>query len=143
MRKQILLAEDEVNLRRVLGAQLARDGYDVKTAVDGQEAIEHLAAGHVDIVISDLRMPRVDGLTLLKHVVAQRAEIPITAHGTVDTAVEALKLGAFDYVTKPFDRTEFRNVVQKAARTRELNQISMTPDAARRGATASSGSRPR
>jgi two-component system response regulator AtoC len=77
MRKQILLAEDEVNLRRVLGAQLARDGYDVKTAVDGQEAIELLAGGHIDIVISDLRMPRVDGLTLLKHVVAHRPEIPV------------------------------------------------------------------
>ena len=131
MRKQILLAEDEVNLRRVLGAQLARDGYDVKTAVDGQEAIEHLAAGHVDIVISDLRMPRVDGLTLLKHVVAQRAEIPvilITAHGTVDTAVEALKLGAFDYVTKPFDRDEFRAIVAKAARTSELRMADVGPE---------------
>ncbi len=123
MRKQILLAEDEVNLRRVLGAQLARDGYDVKTAADGEEAIGLLAEGNVDIVVSDLRMPRVDGLTLLKHCVAEHAEIPfilITAHGTVDTAVEALKLGAFDYVTKPFDRDEFRTIVAKAARTSEL-----------------------
>jgi two-component system response regulator AtoC len=120
MRKQILLAEDEVNLRRVLGAQLARDGYDVKTAVD-----------HIDIVISDLRMPRVDGLTLLKHVVAHRPEIPvilITAHGTVDTAVEALKLGAFDYVTKPFDRDEFRAIVAKAARTSELRLADVGPE---------------
>jgi DNA-binding NtrC family response regulator len=131
MRKQVLLAEDEVNLRRVLGAQLARDGYDVKTAVDGQEAIELLASGHIDIVISDLRMPRVDGLTLLKHVVAHRAEIPvilITAHGTVDTAVEALKLGAFDYVTKPFDRDEFRAIVAKAARTSELRLADVGPE---------------
>lgn len=131
MRKQILLAEDEVNLRRVLGAQLARDGYDVKTAVDGQEAIELLAGGHIDIVISDLRMPRVDGLTLLKHVVAHRPEIPvilITAHGTVDTAVEALKLGAFDYVTKPFDRDEFRAIVAKAARTSELRLADVGPE---------------
>jgi len=131
MRKQILLAEDEVNLRRVLGAQLARDGYDVKTAADGHEAIELLGGGQVDIVISDLRMPRVDGLTLLKHVVAHRPEIPvilITAHGTVDTAVEALKLGAFDYVTKPFDRDEFRAIVAKAARTSELRLADVGPE---------------
>ncbi len=136
MRKQILLAEDEVNLRRVLGAQLARDGYDVRTAADGQEAIEMLSAGpdgagSVDIVISDLRMPRVDGLTLLKHLVAHRPEVPvilITAHGTVDTAVEALKLGAFDYVTKPFDRDEFRAIVAKAARTSELRMADVGPE---------------
>ncbi|GAB4212350.1 MAG: sigma-54 dependent transcriptional regulator [Sandaracinaceae bacterium] len=131
MRKQILLAEDEVNLRRVLGAQLARDGYDVRTAADGQEALDQLAAGQVDIVISDLRMPRVDGLTLLKHLVAHRPEVPvilITAHGTVDTAVEALKLGAFDYVTKPFDRDEFRAIVAKAARTSELRMADVGPE---------------
>ncbi len=122
-KKQILVADDEPNLRRVLSAQLTRDGYDVIAVEDGQAALDALDAHHVDVVISDLRMPRVDGMTLLKRVVKSHPDVPvilITAHGTVDTAVEALKLGAFDYVTKPFEQSEFRNVVNKAARTREL-----------------------
>ncbi|MFK7989614.1 MAG: sigma-54-dependent transcriptional regulator [Sandaracinaceae bacterium] len=124
-KKQILVADDEPNLRRVLKAQLARDGYDVEVVEDGQEAMEALEQHHVDVLISDLRMPRVDGIALLKHVVAKHPSVPvilITAHGTVDTAVEALKLGAFDYITKPFEQSELRNVVAKASRTRELSQ---------------------
>lgn len=123
-KKQILLADDEPNLRRVLSAQLTRDGYDVVTVEDGERALEALEQHHVDVVISDLRMPKVDGMTLLKRVVEVYPDIPvilITAHGTVDTAVEALKLGAFDYITKPFEQSEFRNVVGKAAKTRELS----------------------
>ncbi|MGE0791610.1 MAG: sigma-54-dependent transcriptional regulator [Sandaracinaceae bacterium] len=123
VRKQVLVADDELNLRRVLSAQLTRDGYDVVAVEDGERALEALEQHHVDVIISDLRMPKVDGLTLLRRVVATHPEIPvilITAHGTVDTAVEALKIGAFDYITKPFEQTEFRNVVAKAARTREL-----------------------
>jgi len=121
--RQILIAEDEPNLRRVLGAQLQRDGYDVLLAEDGEQAMALLAEHHVDVVISDLKMPKVDGMALLKHVVAERPDVPfllITAHGTIETAVEALKLGAFDYVTKPFDRAELKLIVDKAARTREL-----------------------
>jgi DNA-binding NtrC family response regulator len=124
-RKQILIADDEANLRRVLSAQLQRDGYEVHAAHDGEQAMEVLREHHIDVLITDLRMPKIDGMALLKHVVQTHPDVPvimITAHGTVDTAVEALKLGAFDYVTKPFDRTEFRNVVDKAARTRELSQ---------------------
>ncbi|UJR87095.1 sigma-54-dependent transcriptional regulator [Sandaracinus amylolyticus] len=124
-KKQILIADDEANLRRVLGAQLQRDGYDVLMAEDGEQALATLADHHVDVVISDLRMPKLDGMQLLKRITASQPELPviiITAHGTVDTAVEALKLGAFDYVTKPFDRTEFKNVVDKASRTAELRQ---------------------
>ncbi|AKF09458.1 sigma-54-dependent transcriptional regulator [Sandaracinus amylolyticus] len=124
-KKQILIADDEANLRRVLGAQLQRDGYDVLMAEDGEQALATLAENHVDVVISDLRMPKLDGMQLLKRITASQPELPviiITAHGTVDTAVEALKLGAFDYVTKPFDRTEFKNVVDKASRTAELRQ---------------------
>ncbi len=130
-RKQILIADDEPNMRRVLAAQLMRDGYDVHTVDDGASAIETLAEHHIDVVISDLRMPKVDGMGLLKHVMVNHPDVPvimITAHGTVDTAVEALKLGAYDFVTKPFDKTEFRNVVAKAARTRELSQTDVVPE---------------
>ncbi len=131
MAKQILIADDEANLRRVLGAQLSRDGYDVLLAEDGEEALAMIAEHHIDVVISDLKMPKLDGISLLKRLVAEKPDLPvilITAHGTVDTAVEALKLGAFDYVTKPFDRTEFRTVVDKAARTRELRQRDVGPE---------------
>ncbi len=125
-RTQILVADDEPNLRRVLAAQLKRDGFDVLTVEDGQEAVEALEEHHIDLVITDLRMPRKDGMEVLKHVTAHYPRVPvivITAHGTVDTAVEALKLGAFDYVTKPFDRAELHQAVKKAVRTRELNQL--------------------
>ncbi|HEX4476601.1 MAG TPA: sigma-54 dependent transcriptional regulator [Polyangiaceae bacterium] len=122
-RKQILVVDDEPNLRRVLSAQLARDGYDVHTAEDGAEGIQILNDNHIDLVITDLRMPKVDGMELLRRALKMDADLPvvmITAHGTVDNAVEALKTGAFDYVTKPFDQAEVRAVVKKALRTRDL-----------------------
>ena len=124
-RQQILVADDEPNLRRVLEAQLRRDGFDVIGVEDGQQAIEAIAEHHVDLVITDLKMPRLDGMGVLKHLASEYPRVPvimITAHGTVDTAVEALKLGAFDYITKPFDRDELRAAVMKAAKTRELSQ---------------------
>jgi len=122
-RKQILVAEDEANLRRVIAAMLTRDGYEVHTAEDGAQAVTLLGQHHIDAVITDLRMPKIDGMTLLKHVVKEYDHLPvimITAHGTVDTAVEALKTGAFDYITKPFEREELRSVVAKAVKTGDL-----------------------
>ncbi len=122
--KQILVADDEPNLLRVIAAQLSRDGYDVFSVADGEAAIAALDEHHIDVVVTDLRMPRVDGMQILEHVVAHHPNVPvimITAHGTVDTAVQALKRGAFDYVTKPFERDELRAVVAKAVRTRELS----------------------
>src|SRR5262245_20611636 len=131
-RKQILVVDDEPNLRRVLSAQLDRDGYDVHTAEDGAEGLAILEEHHIDLVITDLRMPKVDGMALLRRALALDAELPvvmITAHGTVDNAVEALKTGAFDYITKPFDQAEVRAVVRKALRTRDLASAEATrPD---------------
>jgi two-component system response regulator AtoC len=130
-RKQILVVDDEPNLRRVLSAQLGRDGYEVQTAEDGEEALGILREHHIDLVISDLRMPKVDGMQLLKRALAMDDALPvviITAHGTVDTAVEALKTGAFDYITKPFDQNEVRTVVRKALKTRDLSASEATRD---------------
>src|SRR5688572_8331278 len=123
-RKQILVVDDEPNLRRVLRAQLERDGYDVHTAEDGEQALALLREHHIDLVITDLRMPRLDGMELLRRIAAFEDPAPvvmITAHGTVDTAVEALKTGAFDYITKPFDQAEVRTIVRKALRTQDLS----------------------
>ncbi|HEX6278194.1 MAG TPA: sigma-54 dependent transcriptional regulator, partial [Polyangiaceae bacterium] len=123
-KKQILVVDDEPNLRRVLSAQLERDGYDVHTSEDGEQALALLRDHHIDLVITDLRMPRIDGMELLRRIAAFEEPAPvvmITAHGTVDTAVEALKTGAFDYITKPFDQDEVRTIVKKALRTQDLS----------------------
>ncbi len=122
-KKQVLVVDDEPNLRKILAAQLSRDGYDVSTAEDGEQGLTFLRENHVDLVITDLKMPKVDGMTLLKEALRENPELPIvmiTAHGTVDTAVEALKTGAFDYLTKPFDKDEVRQIVAKALKTRQL-----------------------
>jgi two-component system response regulator AtoC len=128
-RKQVLIVDDEPNLRKILSAQLSRDGYDVMTAEDGEQGLSLLKDNHIDLVITDLKMPKVDGMTLLKRALELEPELPvvvITAHGTIDTAVEALKLGAFDFVTKPFDKDEVRQIVAKALKTRELRGADAT-----------------
>jgi two-component system, NtrC family, response regulator AtoC len=122
-KKQVLIVDDEPNLRKILSAQLSRDGYDVLTAEDGEEGLAILHEHHIDLVVTDLKMPKVDGMSLLRQALAEDPDLPvvmITAHGTVDTAVEALKIGAFDYLTKPFDKEEVRQIVAKALRTRQL-----------------------
>lgn len=132
----MLVADDEGNLRRVLKAQLQHDGYEVHCVGDGQAVLEAMSEHHIDVLITDLRMPKLDGMQVLKAVSERHPDVPvimITAHGTVDTAVEALKLGAFDYVTKPFDRAEFRTVVSKAARTSELSRKHVSGDPNERG----------
>ena len=120
---QVLVVDDEPNLRRVLSAQLQRDGYEVHAAGDGAQALQILEEHHIDLVITDLRMPQVDGMQLLRSALEMDETMPvviITAYGTIDTAVEALKTGAFDYVTKPFDQNEVRTIVKKALKTRDL-----------------------
>jgi len=134
--KQVLVVDDEANMRKVLSALLRRDGYEVQTSSDGQEALSILAEHHIDIVITDLKMPRLDGMGVLRHVIGRYGDLPvivITAHGTVDTAVEALKLGAFDYITKPFDKEEMRRVVAKAARASEGSRKEPPPEAGAKG----------
>ena len=120
---QILVVDDEANLRKVLAAQLGRDGYEVHTAEDGEAALAFLRQHHVDLVITDLRMPKLGGMDLLRSALREQPDLPViilTAHGTVDTAVEALKTGAFDYISKPFDKDEVRLIVDKALKTRAL-----------------------
>ncbi len=122
-RAQILVVDDETNLRRVLAAVLEREGYDVFVAADGREALGILENHHVDLVVTDVRMPEVDGMTLLREVQRIDADIPvvmITAHSTVDNAVEALKGGAFDYLTKPFEQSDVKEVVRRALQTRKI-----------------------
>jgi two-component system response regulator AtoC len=135
-RKQVLIVDDEPNLRKILSAQLSRDGYEVMTAEDGEQGLALLKEHHIDLVITDLKMPKVDGMTLLRKALELEPELPvvlITAHGTIDTAVEALKSGAFDFVTKPFDKDEVRQIVAKALKTRDLRAADATPVETGRG----------
>ena len=130
-KKQVLIVDDEPNLRKILAAQLSRDGYEVMTAEDGEQGLTMLRENHIDLVVTDLKMPKVDGMMLLRQALRESPDLPIvmiTAHGTVDTAVEALKLGAFDYLTKPFDKDEVRQVVAKALKTRQLAQEEATTE---------------
>jgi two-component system, NtrC family, response regulator AtoC len=136
-KKQVLIVDDEPNLRKILEAQMLRDGYDVLVAEDGERGLQLLSEHHIDLVITDLKMPKVDGMQLLKQALAMDPGLPIvmmTAHGTVDTAVLALKSGAFDYLTKPFDKDEVKQIVAKALRTRELSNDDATQDTQDSGA---------
>ncbi|MEQ8980498.1 MAG: response regulator, partial [Deltaproteobacteria bacterium] len=122
-KRTVLVADDEANLRKVLSALLRREGYEVLSAADGEEAWEILQKSPVDVLLTDLKMPRLDGMTLLERVLEAELGVPVvmlTAHGTVDTAVTAMKLGAFDYLTKPYDQEELRLIIQKAAATADL-----------------------
>ena len=122
---RILLVDDEPNLRKVLGALLRQQGYEVHAEVDGAAALALVRASPpktFDVVITDLRMPNLDGIGLLKALALHEPNLPVillTAHGTVDSAVEAVKLGAFDYLEKPFDRDQIHQVIEKASATRE------------------------
>ena len=114
--EKILIVDDELNMLLVLEAMLKKERYDVVTASDGREALNILKNYDVAVVVTDLKMPRLDGLGLLSRIEADYPSIPviiITAHGTVETAVEALKSGAFDYITKPFDQDELKKHYKK------------------------------
>lgn len=116
---KILIVDDEANLRKVLRTLLAQDGHQPHAVADGFAALDFLKHHELDLVITDLKMPQMTGLELLHQVQKLRPGLPvilITAHGTVDTAVSALKNGAFDYITKPFEREELKIAVRKAAR---------------------------
>lgn len=125
---KVLIADDEANLRKVLRALLEHDGHTTVAVADGLAAKEEVKRGNIDLVITDLKMPRMSGLELLEAVHRDDPGLPvivITAHGSVDTAVSALKSGAFDYITKPFDKDELRLAVRKAAALRAANENSL------------------
>jgi two-component system NtrC family response regulator len=113
----ILLADDDASLRRVLQFQLDKAGYDVTTVEDGQQALDKLREGRWEVLLSDIRMPNIDGVELLE--LARRLQpdikvILMTAYATVSQAVQAVKLGAFDYITKPFEEDELFATLDKA-----------------------------
>jgi DNA-binding NtrC family response regulator len=124
MDNRILVVDDEESIRTVLRTLLSRLGYEVSVACDGVEALDYLSSNVVDVVLTDLRMPNMGGLKLLESLQQSQPDIPVvvlTAHGSVDTAVEAIKLGAFDFLSKGCDNDDVANVVAKALATRALH----------------------
>ncbi|MDD5287123.1 MAG: sigma-54 dependent transcriptional regulator [Desulfuromonadaceae bacterium] len=117
MKSKILIIDDDTSLRRVLEYNLQEAGYQVYVAAGGEEGLRLFLEENPILVISDMKMPGMDGMQLLKAVKERSPEtlvIMITAFGTVDMAVEAMKAGAYDYITKPFNRDELRLIVAKA-----------------------------
>lgn len=123
MKSRILVVDDEESIREFLEIMLKKEGYEVTTAEDGQKAQEILTKKSFDMVISDMQMPHVTGIELLKHVKDNYPDVVfmmITAFGTTETAVEAMKMGAYDYVTKPFKIDEVRLNIHNALRSKNL-----------------------
>jgi DNA-binding NtrC family response regulator len=124
MAKRILIADDEKNMRWVLGEALAGQGYEVSEAADGRSALASIDEQPPDLMVLDHKMPSPDGMEVLRRVRSKGAEFPIimlTAHGNVGTAVEAMKAGATEYLTKPFDLEELKVAIDRAIRVSELS----------------------
>ncbi|MEW5976341.1 MAG: sigma-54 dependent transcriptional regulator [Acidobacteriota bacterium] len=124
---RILVVDDDDSLRRVTQVQLEQSGYQVSTASDGNEALIILQKAPQDLVITDLKMPGLSGMDLLEKIRTEYPEIIVllvTAFGTVETAVEAMKLGAYDYITKPVNLEELKLVISRAlAHQRLLEEV--------------------
>ena len=121
-RKSILVVDDEKSQREILEMILSGEGYDVTTASSGEAAMKFVADRHFDLVLTDLKMTGMTGLDLLKELTDFDKSIIVillTAHGTVDSAVDALRLGAFDYLQKPFEREKLLETISRA-----LNKLS-------------------
>ena len=113
---RILVADDEEGIRESLNLILSEE-YDLGFAVNGQETIDKLAKERFDLVLLDIKMPKMDGLDVMKKLKEQNITVPVlvlTAYQSVELAKEAIKLGALDYLAKPFEREQILNAVQEA-----------------------------
>ncbi len=121
---KILVVDDEKNLRLVVQKEMARQGHEVETAADGEAAWEILETRDFDVLLCDINMPRLDGMGLLRRVCEKSANPPetimLTGQGTVETAIESMKLGAYDYLTKPYRISELSALVDQAAEKHQL-----------------------
>ncbi len=119
--EKVLIVEDEENERTGLAELVRAWGYEAETASDGVEGLQAVELWNPGIVITDLRMPRMDGMQLLENIAAQPQQVAVillTAQGSIDSAVTAMKSGAFDFIEKPVNPTRLRNILQNASRLR-------------------------
>jgi len=128
-RVKILVIDDDESLRRVLEYNLAQEGYAVLSAASGEQGLELLKKEGADLVVTDVRMPGMDGLQVLEGVRRVDPNIQViilTAFGTIEMAVEAMKAGAFHYISKPFNRDELKLTLKKALQLKELERENVT-----------------
>lgn len=124
-RGRILVVDDEEEVRRLLVEFLTRLQYEVESAADGEEALQKFSREEFDLVISDRVMPKMDGLALLKEIKARDPRaifLMITGYPTIETTVEAMKAGAYDYVPKPFQLEDVQLRIERALEKRRLRQ---------------------
>ncbi|MBU2648636.1 response regulator [bacterium] len=123
--RSVLVVDDEKNIRFTVEASLKTQGLEIQTAVNGEDALQKLKEKRYDIVLLDLKMPGIDGLEVLQlisdHWPKTRVAI-ISAHGTIDTAVQAMKLGAVDFIQKPFSPGEIRTLVSQVLDREKLDE---------------------
>jgi two-component system response regulator AtoC len=123
--ERILVVDDEEGVRKMIAVLLQKEGYQVSSAGGGEEALEVLGVGEVDLVLCDVRMPGVDGLQVLSRIRSSFPEVMVimmSAFGTVDLAVEAMKKGAYDYISKPFKPDEILLTLKKAQERESLRR---------------------
>lgn len=121
--ERILIVDDEDGMRRLLGRVLTREGYETSTVGSGAEALRLVANERFDLVVTDIKMPEMDGLQLLEELKEYEPSLPIivmTAYGTIENAVQALRFGAYDYIAKPFETDEIKLTVAKALERERL-----------------------
>lgn len=118
--KRILVVDDEENAREALSKILAHDGYDVSSAANGVEALNYLRNKDVELIITDINMPEMNGLAFLRELNRCRPEsnvIMLTAYGEVESYLEAMNLGAFEYINKPIRYDDLKKVINKILKT--------------------------
>ncbi|MFC2600127.1 MAG: sigma-54-dependent transcriptional regulator [Treponema lecithinolyticum] len=123
MQCTVLIIDDEKNIREGLAAALEMEGYTVALAADGKQGLARMVKGDIDLVITDLRMPEVSGEQVLAKVAAENPGVPVivlTGHGSIDSAVEAMRNGAYDFLTKPLNLDQLILIVKRALESREL-----------------------
>ena len=123
--QHILIIDDEDNMRHMLKVMLSKAGYDVETAVDGIDALEHMEVSDFNFILCDLKMPRMDGITFLKTAKKKYPDktfIMMSAYGNIETALEAMKNGAYDYISKPFKTDEVLLTLKKAEERERLKE---------------------
>lgn len=124
MKFTILIIDDEKNIREGLAASFEMEGYDVCLAADGKEGLSYIEKGGIDLVITDLRMPGLSGEEVLRRVTTGMPGIPVivlTGHGSIDAAVDAMRNGAYDFLTKPLNLDQLSLIVKRALQNRELS----------------------
>jgi DNA-binding NtrC family response regulator len=120
---KIMIVDDEMDMRQSVSQWLALSGYDTETYASAEEALSHLSPDYAGIVVTDIRMPTMDGMTFLKKITAMDSTLPVilvTGHGDVPIAVEAMRLGAFDFLEKPFDPDLMTEIAKRAAQNRRI-----------------------